>query len=74
MEYIEKLPIILALVMAIVVGVVSILQNIEFNSICVRLIIVMLVSFITGVYLRNIFTKIDNERTKKEQENKKEDI
>ena len=70
MNYVHKLPFILGASMAVVIGLISNSTGNESKTIYIRMLVGLVVFFIIGLYIRNFIYKIDQEISKKKEEEK----
>ncbi len=68
METIMKIPFLLAILASIVTGAISIVNNAETNTTCVRMIIAMIVFYIIGILVSNTISNIVEEQNKQKLE------
>lgn len=68
MEYIHKLPSILSVLMAIMVGIISFKYNVTVQEIYIRMGIGILVFYALGVYIRYSLLKVVEEAEKKKKQ------
>ncbi len=76
MEYVQRLPFILATFMAIIIGLISNIYGSGNNETYIRMAICMIIFFIIGMYLKNtivgIYQDIEAKKEKEEQEKQAE--
>jgi len=68
METIMKIPFLLALLAALITGVISIVNNANTNQTSIRMIIAMVGFYIIGVFVSNTLTNIVEEQNKQKLE------
>ena len=74
MEYIQRLPLILGCVAAIVAGTISYALGNSNQIIYLRMAVVMLVFFIIGIYIKRTILRLKNEIDKKKEEEKRKQM
>jgi len=70
MDYIQRIPFILGLLMAIITGIVSYGYGVEQQEIYLKMAISMIVFFAIGILIRNTIQKIADEIKEKETKEK----
>lgn len=71
MEYIQKLPLLLAAGVAVIVGLICNLLKVNQQDTYIRMIVFMVVAFVLGLYIRNSLQKIYDELEMKRIEEEK---
>lgn len=71
MEYVQRLPLILGCLAAIVAGIISYASGITDQNIYIRMVIALLVFFLIGVYIKKTILRIKKEVDKKNEEEKR---
>lgn len=74
MDKIVKIPLILALLSAIITGFFCSINKYDTNQTCMRMIIAMLVFYILGIIIKSTITGIYEEVEKTRIENEKKEI
>lgn len=68
METIMKIPFLLALLAALLTGLMSLVNGVELNKTCVRMIIALVSFYIIGSIVSSTLTNIIEEQNKQKQE------
>lgn len=72
MDYIRKLPLMMALAASIIVGLVGYVNQASNKENMFKMVVVMVVFYIVGIIIRNTITNIIEENIKREQEKEKD--
>lgn len=72
MDYVRKLPLLIALLSAMIVGTVGYIQKVPNRENMMKMVIVMIVFYIVGYLIRNTITGIVEANIKRAEEEEKE--
>ncbi|MBZ4645887.1 MAG: hypothetical protein PWR27_22 [Petroclostridium sp.] len=61
MNLVDSIPYILSLVSALIISVVSLLQPLKFNILCLRVSITLILFYFLGIFVRKMLTDVIND-------------
>jgi hypothetical protein len=74
MDYIRKLPLLMALSGAIIIGLVGYSKDVPNKENMLKMVIVMVIFYIVGLFIRNTITGILQDIDKKTEEKEKKEL
>lgn len=74
MQYLQRLPLLLALAATIITGLVGFARQNAHKDILLHMVLVMVVFFALGLYARHTLTNVKNQIEKKQKEREQEEL
>lgn len=74
MQYLQKLPLLLALTASFLSGLMGLIRGSEQKQILIQMVLVMTVFFVIGLFARSVLTNILDQIERKKQEEEQEEL
>jgi len=72
MDYIQRLPYIISLIMAIVIGTISYVGKDELKQTCIKMTVTIIAFYVIGTFIRSVLYGIFDEIEKRKEEMEKD--